>query len=507
MPSEVERASVLAEYPIDELRSERLDAIAGLAAQICETPIAAVSLVYDDRQVFVGRFGLETGQTPRSQSFCAHAMQGHNCMLVTNALEDARFSSNPLVLGAPSIRFYAGHPLISAEGVPLGAICVIDSKPRARFTPQQEQGLATLGGIVMALLESWRTEERNRRESSKLGVAVAELEQRFGLLADNMPQLVWMTQPDGNAIYFNNAWCDFTGNPAESSYGQNWLAFLHAEDAPVAAQAWDDAVNGRAPYNVRYRLRKHDGSYHWMIARGQPLRDGEGDIVRWVGTCTDINDEMQAADALEVLSHELDHRIKNTFAVISGLVGLSARDRPEAAAFAKDLSQRIMALSRAHGFALDKGQRSDAKHGMSLQGLIAELLAPYRNSDQALMTITGDDVSLTQRCTTPVALTIHELATNSAKYGAIGRPGGKLEVIVTDGDNVTIVWRETGLGKVDAPSRSGFGSRLLQMSIERQLGGRMESMWGGEGLQVTLSIPSANLKPHGAATGFSDDKG
>ena len=153
MDGEQARLAQLHAYTVLDTPPEQdFDEIAGLAAQLCQTPIALVSFVDADRQWFKARAGLEVCETPRSDSFCAHAMRHEDVMQVPDALLDPRFATNPLVLGEPHIRFYAGAPLRSAAGAPLGTLCVIDHEPRL-LTPTQSAGLATLARHVMVGLE------------------------------------------------------------------------------------------------------------------------------------------------------------------------------------------------------------------------------------------------------------------------------------------------------------------------------------------------------------------
>lgn len=137
---EAERLHVLHRYGVlDTPPEESFDRITRIIAAALRVPMAAVTLVDDDRQWFKSRIGLEATQTPRCQSFCAHTMVGQDPMVVPDALLDDRFQANELVLGDPRIRFYAGHPIVSRNGTPLGAVCAIDTAPRD--IAQEEQAL------------------------------------------------------------------------------------------------------------------------------------------------------------------------------------------------------------------------------------------------------------------------------------------------------------------------------------------------------------------------------
>jgi PAS domain S-box-containing protein len=162
--NELERLAALQSYNIlDTLAEEEFDDLTALAAQICGTPMALVSLIDARRQWFKSRVGLEAEETAREISFCAHAILGDELFEVCNALEDPRFFDSPLVTGAPDIRFYAGTPLTTAEGFNLGTLCVIDSSPR-QLNPQQRDALARLGRQVVRQLELRKSAELHSQQ-------------------------------------------------------------------------------------------------------------------------------------------------------------------------------------------------------------------------------------------------------------------------------------------------------------------------------------------------------
>jgi len=155
---EAERLAVLQSYDVLDRPAEKLlDDLAALAARLTASPIALISLIDRDRQYFLSRTGLDVVETPRDAAFCAHAiLTPDQILVVQDATADPRFADNPLVLGAPNIRAYAGAPLLGPERQPLGTLCVIDREPRC-FDPGQLQTLEILARAACAALELQRT--------------------------------------------------------------------------------------------------------------------------------------------------------------------------------------------------------------------------------------------------------------------------------------------------------------------------------------------------------------
>jgi len=168
---EAERLQTLRRYEIlDTLPEQAFDDLTLLAARICDTPIALVSLIDQDRQWFKSRVGLDTTETPRDLAFCAHAILQTDIFIVPDALEDARFRDNPLVVFDPLIRFYVGAPLITADGHVLGTLCAIDRRPR-QLEPGHAEALRALSRQVVSQLELRRSLKLLERSFSQISQA------------------------------------------------------------------------------------------------------------------------------------------------------------------------------------------------------------------------------------------------------------------------------------------------------------------------------------------------
>ena len=330
---------------------------------------------------------------------------------------------------------------------------------------------------------------------------LAESEQRFRTLADTMPHMVWSTRPDGYHDYYNARWYEFTGVPEGSTDGEGWSGMLHPEDRERAAKLWRHSLGTGEPYHVEYRLRHLTGAYRWVLARALPIRDPRGGIVRWFGTCTDIHETRLVAEEREIIAQELSHRIKNIFSVINGLIGLAGRAKPELRQLGEELRARIHALGRAHDFVRPHSRVSGARaQPATLHALVRELLLPYESETGGRLAITGDDVTIDDGAATPLALLFHELATNSAKYGALLAPGGMVEISARpDGESVRILWQERGaVLKPESPHPEGFGSRLIALSVEAQMRGTIHRHWRADGLTVEVEVPMSALNQSAA---------
>lgn len=375
--------------------------------------------------------------------------------------------------------------------LPDGSIRWILARGRS-MTDAQGQVIG-LAGVNLDITDR----KQNELALQEREIEFRESEQRFRALADTMPQMVWSALPDGYHDYYNARWYEFTGVPAGSTDGEGWNGMFHPEDQPVAREKWRHCLATGDAYEIEYRLRHHSGEYRWTLGRALPIRDDTGKIIRWFGTCTDIHDAKRDAEHTQLLSHELSHRIKNIFAVIQGLVGLSARRYPEAKPFAADLQDRISALGRAHDFARPHGPDSKPLIGeTTLHALIRALLEPYPALEEGRIVLVGEDISIDDQSATPLGLIFHEMATNASKYGALSVANGR--VIIESGcvnDMCHIIWREEGGPPIDGPPDNvGFGTRLATVSVENNLNGQLDRAWNEGGLEMTMQCPVANLR-------------
>lgn len=280
--NEANRLKALHGYDIlDSLAEQAFDQLVRLAATVFNTPMATLSFVDATREWRKSVVGLDAVEVALSASLCAQVVTGRRELVITD-LHAAPGHSLAIGPGDESNdwRFFAGAPLLTRNGFVLGALAVMDRVPRMP-TPAQLEGLRVLAECIMARLELRRC-KRDAAEPQR---------QRFRELADTMPYIVWSAKPDGTIDFANQSIIDYSGLGDLSEIGAQWIDLLHPDDVERTLKAWGESVQTGEVFSTEYRLRRGaDQVYRWHIAKGMPIRDGEGNITKWYGTTTDIHD-------------------------------------------------------------------------------------------------------------------------------------------------------------------------------------------------------------------------
>lgn len=327
--------------------------------------------------------------------------------------------------------------------------------------------------------------------------AVEALEQsnrRFNIVSESIPQIVWSADARGRHDYFNRRWSEFTGLSPDECSPDIWKDLVHADDQARVNEVWQDCLATGKTYSLDYRFRYRDGSYRWLKVLAKPLRNPEGVVTRWYGTSTDIDDVKRLEAERDLVARELDHRIGNLFALVNGLVSLTARDATDVKSAMQDLRGRLSALHDAHALI----RRSDRQSEVSLAQLLQQLLAPYATGGQNIA-IVGDDLSVASSAAASIALVFHELATNAVKYGALRDGEGRLRIVLRrTGQSFCVDWQEVAPRQKIPDHRSGFGSKLFNSIVEGQLQGRAMRSYSGDGLSIHVELPVLSLQAQAA---------
>lgn len=333
-------------------------------------------------------------------------------------------------------------------------------------------------------------------EAATAMAALRESEQRFEAIVNSIDQMIWSTRPDGYHDYFNQRWYEYTGVPEGETDGADWETVFHPDDRAEAWARWQESLATGKPYHVEYRLRHRSGTYRWVIGRAQCVRDDNGEIIRWYGTCTDIHDLKVAEETRQLLLRELNHRVKNLFAITAGMINMTARSSETVGAMAHSLHGRLQALAKAHHLiqpAISAGMPGTEYVGF--HALLEEILSPHLADRQRQVSLAGPELQLGPNASTSFALIFHELATNAAKYGPFRDADGRLDVSwQMDGGSLNLEWREkVPHSQITAPKQEGFGSKLARTSATHQLGGNIDFEWQPGGVNIALKAATDRL--------------
>lgn len=298
------RLNALCRYQILDTEPElAFDDLTNLAASLCNTPIALISLLDAKRQWFKSKVGIDVAETPREVSFCSHAILQPEILIVPDALRDKRFATNPVVVDEPYVRFYAGVPLLTSDGHALGTLCVVDFVPR-ELSDSQVEALQALSRQVIAQLELRRKlmeAERLTHQAQRSEAVLRESEERFRTIADNSPVLIWMDGADKQTVFCNQTGLIFLGLSLDQIVGAGWQQNLHPDDRQTWSNHYGVAFDAQIPYTVEYRLKRVDGEYRWMLETGVPRFLSDQSFAGFVGSCVDITDQKAAEQGRQLL--------------------------------------------------------------------------------------------------------------------------------------------------------------------------------------------------------------
>jgi two-component sensor histidine kinase/CheY-like chemotaxis protein len=258
-------------------------------------------------------------------------------------------------------------------------------------------------------------------------------------------------------------------------------ALLHPDDLDELREAIAQFTKGARSYETEFRINRPDGETRWCVGTAAATVDRTGRIIRVSGVTVDITERKRAEERQSLLAREVDHRAKNALALAQSIVRLTRGD--DVKAYVQAVEGRISALARVHTIlSLSSWQ------GAEIGKLVDEELAPYSTGDQ--IAFCGADIQLQPATAQTLALALHELVTNSAKYGALSTLSGRLSIKwQIEADVLQMVWEEKDGPAVEKPASRGFGTRSVIASIESQLGGHAEFDWRTEGLVCRLSVP------------------
>lgn len=383
----------------------------------------------------------------------------------------------------------------------------------ANFDGQADEGIA------------WMLDISGIRAAER---ALVESEARFRVIANAMPQAVWSTRADGFHDYYNEQWYAFTGMPQGSTDGDGWNAIFHPDDQPAAWEKWRHSLSSGEPYEIEYRLRHHTGQYRWVLGRALPVRGENGEIVRWMGTCTDIHEQKLAQEMLQETDRRKDeflamlaHELRNPLAPIAtaaSLLTLAAQDPARVCQVGAVISRQTAHMTGLIDDLMDVSRVTRGLVSLDLQtALLSQVIDDAVEQVRPLVDSRGHRLEL-QLATGTAAIhgdrkrlvqVLANILGNAARYTPVG--GHIVLAARVAQDCAVLEVRDNGIGMAPAlvanafelfhqGTRSadrnqgglGIGLALVRSLVELH-GGAVRAMSEGEGrgstFTVTLPLP------------------
>jgi PAS domain S-box-containing protein len=343
-------------------------------------------------------------------------------------------------------------------------------------------------------------EERVSARTAELEASTAQLRQSeesrsLALAAGNMGSWDW-NRDTGDCLWDDGQYGIFGVHRKHFGVtAENVRALIHPEDWQRLQDALELLLKDRKPIQNEFRVKRPSGEIRWCIGTAAPSIDRAGRVTRISGVTVDITDRKIAEERQALLAREVDHRAKNALALVQSIVRLTRAS--DIAAYTTAVEGRIRALSRAHTIlSLSRWQGAD------MRGLVEEELAPYQTGGTVKVETSGPNVSLQPAAAQSLALALHELVTNAAKYGALSSATGRVNLTwELNPGRLVLKWTESGGPLTQPPASPGFGTRIITASIEGQLAGNSSFDWRPEGLQCILSVPRDDMTPVKARNG------
>jgi PAS domain S-box-containing protein len=339
--------------------------------------------------------------------------------------------------------------------------------------------------------------ERKRTQSAleKSQSDMRENEQRLAATYEHAAIGISEINGEGRILRVNEAMCAITGYDREQLVGSLLFQRTHPDDTDFDRDAYRKQAAGELGiYSVEKRLLRPDGRVIWVAVRSAPVRDPQGHFLYAVRIVQDISDRKAAEERQKLLVRELNHRVKNTLATVQSLAAQTARHATSPQVFQERFEARLIALSKAHDqLTLRNWQDAD------LREVIRTAVSPYvsagAGAGEDRVTLRGEDVVLRPRAAVTLAMVMHELATNAAKYGALSAPAGRIVLAwrMTSADLLAIDWHEQSGPPVSEPEQRGFGTRFIEGSVGSELNGTAQLRFEPSGLRCTVELPAGTV--------------
>lgn len=300
----------------------------------------------------------------------------------------------------------------------------------------------------------------------------------------------WAFDPESGHLDTSSSCKVAFGYNPESSFGfAEFQAAVHPDDRSTVLAAINATTRSGAPYDIEYRIMTPDGEQRWIAAQGELLSRRDGSPLSMTGFATDISARKHAEEHRQLLARELTHRVKNTLATVSAVVQQTLKNARSLEEATRIVGERITSLAIAHELLL-----RDEVEGAYVGEIVAGVLRPFDGGSGQLYTASGLEIRLSPPVTLALSMALHELATNAAKYGALSTPAGTVAIRwdLTGRDEArrfSFSWIEYGGPPVVPPTKTGFGSRMIERVMSQHVRGSARIDYQSSGVVFTIDAP------------------
>ncbi|MEA1834906.1 PAS domain S-box protein [Methylobacterium durans] len=339
---------------------------------------------------------------------------------------------------------------------------------------------------------------RDITESRRAEQVLRETEERYRLASRATNDAIWDWNLVTNHVLWNEALQTAHGHAPDAvePTGDWWIDHIHPDDRARIDTSIHAVIDGTGTvWTDEYRFLRADGSYAHILDRGYLIRDEHGRALRMIGAMLDISERKRAEEHQRLLTGELQHRVKNTLALVQAMAAQTFRNAGDLEAAREAFAARLISLGHAHDI-LTRSSWTEAPIAEVVDGA----LAVHRSGAATRIRASGPAVLLSAKPALSLALALHELATNAAKYGALSNEVGSVDLrwhVVHEGEapRFCLTWSEQGGPPILAPpSRRGFGSRLIERSFAAEVGGEVRLTYAPTGLTCRLEAPLASMQ-------------
>ena len=403
-------------------------------------------------------------------------------------VEDIALTSEPAevkeAIAAEGIVGLAFVPLVVRGGT-IGKFMTYYEE-RHQFT-QREVDLAVMIArqVGFSIERAQADEERRKAEE-----ALRKQEQRARAMLENAPVMIWTSDANGRCEHLNRKLREFWAVPDRDIGLFDWSATIHPDDAKGVVDAMARAIQERTGVAMQARYRAAQGGYRVLVTDAQPRFSPAGEFLGMIGVNVDVTEREEAESLRQLLVAELNHRVKNTLAVVQGIAQQTFKGAAAPPELQAAFLGRLNALALAHGMLTESSWRH-----ASLPDIVADTLRTAAVSLSRL-SLSGPPILLEPKAALAAAMALHELVTNAVKYGAFSNDAGRVSVTWAAAHEASsrfrLEWVETGGPPVAPPRRVGFGSKLIERLAAQDLGGAASHEFRAEGIRCVLEGRAAD---------------